>query len=135
WQLIEVPQDDPPLRSLAADTWRGPSRLWTTATPMVFGHFPKPKTGGAVRVILESLRLVGIEPDLAIEVAVGRHSPLHGAPPDWHFKTHNNQTSDGTPPRILRHVTLRFDRPVAGPIVLGCDRYFGLGLMWPVEDA
>jgi CRISPR-associated protein Csb2 len=134
WRLVEAPEDDPPLRSLAAHTWRRPSRLWATATPMVFGHFPKPNNGGAVKVILESLRMVGIEPDLAVEVAVGRYSPLHGAPPSWQFKTHGNKRNDDEPPRLFRHVTLRFDRPVAGPIVLGSMRYFGLGLMWPMED-
>jgi CRISPR-associated protein Csb2 len=135
WRLDEVPEDAPPLRSLAAHTWRRASHIWATATPMVFGHFPKPNNGGAVKVILESLRMVGIEPDLAVEVAVGRYSPLHGAPPSWHFMRHGNQTSEGGPRRLFHHVTLRFDRPVAGPIVLGSMRYFGLGLMWPLEDA
>jgi CRISPR-associated protein Csb2 len=78
--------------------------------------------------------MVGIEPDLAVEMAVGQHSPLHGAPPSWQFKTYGNKRNHNGPPRLLRHVTLRFDRPVAGPIVLGSMRYFGLGLMWPMED-
>lgn len=131
WRLVEVQEDDPPLKSLAAHTWRHPSRLWATVTPMVFGHFPKPNNGGAVKVILESLRMIGIEPDLAAEVAVGRYSPLHGAPPSWQFKGYSNNNE---PSRLFRHVMLRFDRPVAGPIVLGSMRYFGLGLMWPMED-
>ena len=134
WQLLEVAEDDPPMTSLAARTWRGPSRLWTTVTPMVFGHFPKPSNGGAVRVVLESLRMVGIEPDLAVELAVSRHSLLHGASPSWCFKTNGNQRDAAGPPRMLFHVSLRFDRPVAGPIVLGAKRYFGLGLMWPLQE-
>jgi CRISPR-associated protein Csb2 len=133
WRLVEVPEDDPPLRSLAAYTWRHSSRLWATATPMVLGHFPKPNNGGAVKVVLESLRMVGIEPDLAVEVAVGQYSSLHGAPPSWQFKTHSNKSNDEQP-RLFRHVMLRFDHPVAGPILLGSMRYFGLGLMWPMED-
>jgi CRISPR-associated protein Csb2 len=135
WRLVEVPENDPPLRSLATHTWRRPSRLWATATPMVFGHFPKPNNGGAVKVILDSLRMVGIKPDLAVEVAVSRYSPLHGAPPSWQFQTHDNKKrNNNEPPRLFYHVTLCFDRPVAGPIVLGSMRYFGLGLMWPMED-
>jgi CRISPR-associated protein Csb2 len=54
WRLVEVSEDDPPLRSLAAHTWRHPSRLWATATPMVFGHFPKPNNGGFVKVIIDN---------------------------------------------------------------------------------
>jgi CRISPR-associated protein Csb2 len=135
WRLVEVPEDDPPLRSLAVHTWRRPSRLWTTATPMVFGHFPKSNNGGAVKVILDSLGLVGIAPNLAAEVAVSSYSPLHGAPPNWQFRTHDNKINNSEPPRLFHHVTLRFDCPVAGPIVLGSMRYFGLGLMWPMEDS
>lgn len=133
WHLMEVPADDPPLVTLAGDTWTAPSRTWTTATPMVFGHFPKPKNGGEAKVVLDSLQLVGFDPSSVVEIAVGRHSPLHGAPPSWCFKT-DRDLAKTEPRRCIRHVTIRFDRPVAGPLVLGCLRYFGLGLMRPLGD-
>lgn len=128
WHVAEVPADDPPLVTLDVDTWTAPSRTWTTATPMVFGHFPKPKNGGEAKVVLDSLQLVGFDPSSVIEIAVGRHSPLYGAPPSWCFKTDRDLGNTG-PRRWIRHVTIRFDRPVTGPLVLGCLRYFGLGLM------
>jgi CRISPR-associated protein Csb2 len=135
WHLNEVPRDDPPLRSLAAATWRGPSRLWATATPMVFGHFPKHAKGGEAKVVLDSLAMAGISPENVVEIAVGRHSPLYGASPSWYFKpNHPGATAEHEAPRFIRHVTLRFDRPVAGPLLLGAKRYFGLGLMLPLED-
>jgi CRISPR-associated protein Csb2 len=134
WHLHEVPQDGPPLRTLAAGTWRGPSRLWATATPMVFGHFPKPGKDGEAKVILNSLTMAGMDPDSVVEIAVGRHSPLHGAPPSWHFKTHGHAPAEGEMPRLIRHITLRFDRPVEGPLLFGAKRYFGLGLMLPLEE-
>ena len=36
--------------------------------------------------------------------------------------------------RWIRHVTIRFEHHVAGPLVLGALRYFGLGLMRPLEE-
>ncbi len=133
WHLDEVPQDAPPLRALDAATWRGPSRLWATATPMEFGHFPKRNKSGEAKVVLDSLEMVGIDPDHVVEIAVGRHSPLHGAPPTWAYKP-RRAADDDAPSRLLRHVTLRFDRPVAGPLLLGAKRFFGLGLMMPLRD-
>jgi CRISPR-associated protein Csb2 len=134
WRLEEVPWDDPPLRSLETAAWRGPSRLWTTATPAVFGHFPKRRNGGAAKVILDSLAMAGIDPDNVVEITVGQHSPLHGASPSWHFRPHRHAPAEGEVPRLIRHVTLRFDRTVEGPLLLGAKRYFGLGLMLPLED-
>jgi CRISPR-associated protein Csb2 len=134
WHLEEVPADDPPLLTLDVRSWTNPSRVWSTATPVVFGHFPKGTKGGVPKVVLDSLRMIGIDPDEVREIAVGRHSPLHGAPPSWCFKARRDRESSGQPPRLVRHVTLRFDRPVRGPIVLGHMRYFGLGLMRSLEE-
>ena len=120
--------------TLDAGTWTKPGRVWTTATPMVNGHFPKDKKGGEVKVILDSLCMIGIDPACVVEIAVGRHSPLHGAPPSWCFKAGADRQSNGQTPRMVRHVTLRFSRDVRGPIVIGCMRYFGLGLMRPMEE-
>ncbi|MBI4612487.1 MAG: type I-U CRISPR-associated protein Cas5/Cas6 [Planctomycetes bacterium] len=133
WHLKEVPPDDPPLATLDSRTWTEPSRTWTTATPMVFGHFPKPKNGGEAKVVLDALRLAGIDPSSVVEIAVGRHSPLHGAPPSWCFKTQRDRAEREKPRHWIRHVTIQFDRTVSGPLALGCLRYFGLGFMRPLE--
>lgn len=148
WRLEEVFADVPPIRTLDAQTWLGPrsgSRVWTTASPMVFGRFPKPNRGGEVSEVLESLRLVSPSPrdgsttlaDHVVEIAIDRHSPLHGAAPSWHFKAARDRGGKHPaqpPARHIRHVTLRFDRPVRGPLLLGAMRYFGMGLLRPLED-
>jgi CRISPR-associated protein Csb2 len=133
WRLREVSADDPPLETLDERTWTTPSRTWATVTPMVFGHFPKPGNGGEAKVVLDSLRLVGIDPSRVVELAVGRHSPLHGVPPSWLFETRRDQREAELSVRMIRHVTIRFDTEVSGPFVLGSLRYFGLGLMRPLE--
>lgn len=127
WKLEEVPADNPPLQTLDVRQWTNPSRVWTTVTPMVFGHVPKERKGGEPAVILDSLRMIGIDASAVVEIAVGRHSPLHGVPPSWHFQPRGEKW-------MLRHVTLRFNRPVRGPLVLGRMRHFGLGLMRPMEE-
>ena len=36
--------------------------------------------------------------------------------------------------RYISHLELAWDQPVPGPILLGSGRYFGLGVMLPVEE-
>lgn len=147
WHLEEVFADAPPIRTLDVQTWLGPSRgsrVWTTTTPMVFGRFPKPKTGGEPGEVLESLRMVSAPrpdgetlADYVVEIGVDRHAPLHGAAPSWCFKAARDRGGKNpthAPARHIRHVTLRFDRPVRGPLFLGAMRYFGMGLMRPLEE-
>jgi CRISPR-associated protein Csb2 len=134
WRIKEVSADDPPNATLDRHTWTRPSRLWASATPVVFGHFPKPNKGGEAKVILDSLEMIGIDPGHALELAIDRHSPLHGSPPSWYFKPARQADGRERAPLWIRHLTIRFDRPVLGPILLGRMRYFGLGLMRPSED-
>jgi CRISPR-associated protein Csb2 len=134
WHLTEIEADDPPNATLDPRTWTVAARVWTTATPIVFGHFPKPNKGGEPKVILESLRMIGVEPDRVVEIAVDRHSPLYGASASWCFKARQRLGATTEAPSWIRHVTLRFDQPVRGPIVLGSMRYFGLGLMRPLGE-
>jgi CRISPR-associated protein Csb2 len=134
WHVEEVPADDPPNATLDPRTWIGVARVWTTATPMVFGHFPKQKKGGEAKVVLDSVEMIGIDPGSVVQIAVDRHSPLYGAPPSWCFKTRKEAGGINQAPSWVRHVTLYFDRPVRGPLVLGSLRYFGLGLMRPMEE-
>jgi CRISPR-associated protein Csb2 len=135
WRLEEVPADNPPLQTLDMRSWTGPSRVWATVTPMVFGHVPKEKKGGEPAVILDSLRMIGRDlPGTVVEIAVGRYSPLHGPPPSWQFKPRLDGATGEPAGWMLRHVTLRFSQGVRGPLVLGRMRYFGLGLMRPMEE-
>lgn len=133
WHLTEAPADEPSLATLERKSWQKPSRRWTTVTPMVFGRFPKLRNGGEVSVILDSMRLAGIDVSNVVEIATDRHALLYGAPPSWRFRTRLTREGKAKPERWVRHVTVQFDRPVSGPLVIGALRYFGLGLMKPLE--
>lgn len=126
WRLAQVPADTPPLLTLDTRTWSAASLIWTTVTPLVFDRFPKAR-GGEVDVVLESVRRVGLDPTSVVQVAIDQHSPLHGVPTSWRFSLGGGQS------KFVRHVTIEFDSLVSGPLILGQLRYFGLGLMRPLE--
>jgi CRISPR-associated protein Csb2 len=107
--------------------WAGPASIWTTVTPVLLDRFPK-KGYPAERIIADGCHFVGLPEPCAIRV--GRFSPLHGVGPCTGFLTVRRL---GDPPRLSRHVTLAFDNPVRGPVLLGAGRYFGLGLLRPLR--
>jgi len=134
WRLDEVTADSSPIQTLNVRSWTASSRVWSTVTPMMFGRVPKDKQGGEPAVILASLGMIGVDPDSVLEIAVGRHSPLNGVPPSWEFNPRLQGAFGQSQPWMLRHVTVRFNQQVYGPLILGRMRYFGLGLMRPWEE-
>jgi CRISPR-associated protein Csb2 len=116
-----------PPANLRAGTWSAPAAVWTSATPVLLDRFPRRKCGAA-EVIARSCADIGLpRPE---EVAVSRFSPLFGAEPSARFLKVRRR---GESARLSTHVTLAFDRPIAGPVLLGAGRYFGLGLLRPLR--
>jgi CRISPR-associated protein Csb2 len=107
--------------------WVGPAATWATVTPVLLDHFPK-KHKPVERVVADGCRFVGLPEPL--DVRVSHHAPLHGVPPSGAFL---KVRQAGEAPRLAKHVTLTFDRPVRGPVLLGAGRYFGLGLLRPLR--
>lgn len=117
----------PSRATLDPQTWSSPARIWHSATPVLFDHFPKNKPGlTANEIIAESCRHIGLPPP--DDIRISRHSPLVGVEPSTKFLLRRRSEDV---PRFAAHVRLFFDRPVRGPILLGAGRYFGLGLMRP----
>jgi CRISPR-associated protein Csb2 len=88
------------------------------------------------KLIATACRHVGLpEP---VEVEIHKHSAIMGAPSaypgrgrshgEWTFPAGSKLKS-----RPRRHVVLRFQDPVRGPILLGAGRYHGFGLLLPIE--
>lgn len=125
------PADRAPL-NLRPEEWSRPSRLWASATPVVLDRFPRRDGRDAGAVVAAACRNVGLpSPD---EVALSRHSVLFGVPPSGCFVTRRPGPGRSDVPRPYTHLTLRFASPVAGPVLLGAGRYFGLGLLRPLPD-
>lgn len=129
WQADFI-ADDPPRATLNPQTWSRPARVWSSVTPVLFDHFPKNKPGLTAReIIAESCRHIGLPPPA--EVTASRFSSITGVELVNKFLLRRRPEDV---PRFAAHVTLVFDRPVRGPVLLGAGRYFGLGLMRPMID-
>src|SRR5262249_8884866 len=109
-------------------TWTGPAACWTSATPVLLDRFPKKNRAPVEDTIARSCQHAGLP--RPARVAVSRYSPLHGVEPSGRFLK-VRPAADLPPPST--HVTLTFDRPVRGPVLIGAGRYFGLGLMRPFK--
>jgi len=139
WTVILRPVSDPiPPRTLTPGRWTDVSRTWASVTPVVLDRHPRPRfekdpTGWreSVRnIIATSCERMGLP--VPAHVDPSPHSVLHGAPPAPDFPP--PPARDGRPPRFHTHVVVGFDRPVAGPVLLGAGRYRGYGLMMPLGD-
>jgi CRISPR-associated protein Csb2 len=131
WKVDRVNEDTAlkPLKSLMPFAYTRPSRRWATITPMVFDQFPKERPGrNAAAIVARACRRIGLpEP---IEVDVCHVSRCLGVPISPEFKI---VPKPGVPTRPYAHVSLRFDRSVSGPVLLGAGRYQGLGVFRAVD--
>lgn len=113
-------------------------RIWSTVTPIALDRHTKSTDlrQEAAEIIAESCTRVGLPP--ADVVHVHKHAAIAGSPsarppggaPHWTGWARPGSLGN----RQLTHATLRFKDPVAGPIILGAGRFFGLGLCLPVAE-
>jgi CRISPR-associated protein Csb2 len=89
---------------------------------MVLDRHPK-RQQRLESVIADSVEMAGYPRPAAVEV--GQHGALVGVPPARRFRPRSGG-------RWL-HVALAFERPVRGPLLVGRDRHFGLGLLRPLQ--
>ncbi len=135
WTLERSPS--PSRASLRPDRWCRTACTWASATPVLLDRFPE---GGdpaeEARLVAASCHHIGLpEP---VEIEIHKHSALAGAPsaypsrgqrrPDWTFPLGSKLSN-----RPRRHIVLRFEEPVKGPVLLGAGRYHGFGLFLPIE--
>ena len=131
------------LVTLQPRVWQWPSRRWVSATPVALPAHPGRLTGGtavargaawrrAEEAVVDSCRHVGLpEPD---DVAVSLYPFIAGALPARSYPAFHQRGRGGeSVARRLVHVSVTFDRPLAGPLLLGAGRFLGLGLMRPVR--
>lgn len=103
-------------------TWVGPARRWASVTPVVMDRHPK-RHQSVEDVIAESVAMAGFPPPSFVEV--GQVSAFYGVPPALKFRPRNKGK--------WIHVALTFDQRVSGPMLIGRERHFGMGLMRPWE--
>jgi CRISPR-associated protein Csb2 len=119
------------LYNLRAATWMKPARRWSSVTPILLDRFPKKGRNSIGAIIARSCENVGLPRPL--EVFAARCSSLHGVEPSFRFVTQRRSPSAPNA-RLYTHVEVTFEQEVAGPILLGAGRHFGLGLMRPLQE-
>ena len=133
------------LVSLQPSVWRRPSLLWVSATPIALPRHPGSLGKGTATArakawtaaessVADACEHIGLPRPLAVDVSLNPFTV--GARPAASFPAFQQKGRDGRPiKRQLVHASLAFERPVAGPVMLGTGRFLGLGLMRPVRMA
>ena len=115
---------DPPTQatSLTSKQWCHPSRRWGSVSPVVLDRFPKKGKLAAEDIVLQGVTAAGFPvPRWVRLVEVGA---LGGSLPSAAFRLRR-------PGRLFSHVEIEFHSPVKGPVLVGAERHFGLGLFLP----
>jgi CRISPR-associated protein Csb2 len=108
--------------SLAASTWSRPARVWESVSPVVLDRYPR-RGLGLADVLAESVVRAGYPRPVRIEVIERGAANL---PPARRYRLRK-------PGRLYAHVRIEFDALVKGPLLVGAERYFGLGLFLPAD--
>ena len=111
---------------------------WSSATPIALDRFPKSngieRLNEAAALVGDSCERIGLPRPR--RVGVHKHAAIEGAPSAWPAGGAPAWTGWARPKalanRPLFHATIEFAEPVAGPVVLGAGRFFGLGLCLPL---
>ncbi len=132
----------PSPQALQPERWTRPSKRWASATAIALDRNPgnlrsrEPDVvERAVAQAEESVRRACTNIGLPSPVAVWVHarSLLTGAPAARRFMPFPSRGNG--PKRVCVHAELVFDEPVAGPVILGAGRFFGVGLCAPISAA
>jgi len=126
----------PTAKSLQPDRYAATARIWASVTPIALDRHPKAE-GDVAASIKAACQRIGLPEPL--RVIASKHAAIRGAPsarpggaaPDWTgWRLPGPLTG-----RRLTHAVIEFEKPVAGPVLLGAGRFVGLGLCLPLREA
>ena len=155
--LVRLRTDVSPRQTLDNETWTQPSTTWASVTPVVLDKFPKASRADdraawfdEVRGIVElSCERSGLPKPSHIDIDT---TSWHTGIPRSEQKTRRLRRGisdaraplgngfpqvpqrESRPVKPQVHVWLRFDQPVAGPVLIGAGRFAGYGLCLPVRE-
>ncbi len=127
--------------ALALPSFTGCSREWASVTPVALqrnpGDLGASDAGAAARAcecaektVADACEHVGLP--RPVEVRVMRRSAFPDAPVASAFMPYPRLGSGFK--RVCVHVEVRFAEAVAGPVVIGVGRYFGVGVCVPLNE-
>lgn len=106
--------------SLHQKTWTQPATHWATATPVVLDRFPK-RNLSAEAIVAEGCVRAGYPRPVRVELSATSALAMPAASA---FRLRK-------PGSLYAHARLEFAELVRGPVLVGKERYFGLGLCLP----
>lgn len=108
--------------------WLGAARRWRSALPFLPVRHPKRRGGEVKDSVEDQVALELRRRDLAQPASITRD------PRDWHLVRTTRRGRAGSSPGLGAHgIDLRFDTPVEGPIALGANSHFSMGLFEPLD--
>lgn len=140
-ELERIAWGEPDKSSLRPSTWCGPACAWMSVTPIALDRNPgdlfardRAKAEAAFReaAAIAAAACTNIGLPLPAEVTILPSVTLPGTAKARAFPPFPAQ--EGRIRRVKVHSVVRFSELVAGPIVLGAGRFFGLGLMRPQDE-
>jgi CRISPR-associated protein Csb2 len=122
-----------PPRALRPSSWTRASTTWATTTPIVLDRMPPRRTRDRDGFIRNELAVACERVGLPrpTDVVFGDVSPFRGVPHAARFPP--LPTKRGLQRRHV-HAVLRFETPIAGPVVLGAGRFRGMGFLRPASS-
>lgn len=120
--MLEYRPDEPSPKSATDKHWTQPSRQWVTTTPVVLDRYPK--HGDLAAGVLRTIVLAGLPEPALVEVS--RSAMTTGA-----VALRPQELPRRAQGRIFCHARVTFDQNVAGPVLAGAGRYFGVGFFQP----
>jgi CRISPR-associated protein Csb2 len=106
--------------SLQERPWSRPARRWVSVTPVVLDRFPKGQTT-AEEVVAQGCERAGYPRPIRVDLSQNSGIAM---PLAQQFRLRK-------PGALYTHVALEFEQLVKGPMLVGKERYFGLGLFLP----
>ncbi len=121
---IKMQLDQVGLKGLQASTWSRASHTWASVTPIALDRWPKRKKP-AEEIVADSLTALGLPQPT--RVSCSGHSPVKGAANPRKYPSRRGN-------RFISHAVIEWSEPIAGPLLIGADRYFGSGLCRPTVE-
>lgn len=121
---VKFELDQVGLKGLQAETWCRASRNWATVTPIALDHWPR-RNLTPEESVRRSVEMAGLPSPSKVSVSSTSR---------WKGAIHARKWSARKGMRYITHATLIWERPIAGPILIGADRYFGGGLCRPLYE-
>lgn len=129
------------LATLQPERWCRPAKAWATVTPIALDRNPGDLSSrdpvkaasaaeAAARIIADAVTRQGLPRPVRVEVQDS--PPFAGSAPVRSFPAF--PVDPRRTRRVKVHAHIVFEVPIAGPLLLGAGRFFGLGLCRPISE-